>query len=226
MYKEDLETLIELALADGVLTEKERSVLCKKAESFGIDIDEFEMVLDARLFKIQSKSESTTSKSQQVIVESVKISKLFELLTEADNTPREPMPKLEKEGGLLGMIIGQNGILGTIKGGKSEEQTMREIEHENKHIAKVVSKKLHIISSFPIPNRKEEILEFITLALPHANSIKKGMFKSLTPAEEQQNQFAAAWRSKCEQLLIKSRLTMQDDKIVLTQIESLFRQLN
>ena len=46
MYNEQIEALISAALADGVLTEKEKQILYKKAESMGIDLDEFEMVLD------------------------------------------------------------------------------------------------------------------------------------------------------------------------------------
>lgn len=53
MYNEELEQLIDAALADGVLTEKEKQILFKKAESFGVDRDEFEMVLDARALKAQ-----------------------------------------------------------------------------------------------------------------------------------------------------------------------------
>ena len=51
MYDERLEQLIDAALTDGELTEKEKQILFKKAESLGIDLDEFEMVLDARLHK-------------------------------------------------------------------------------------------------------------------------------------------------------------------------------
>ena len=51
MYNEQIEKLIEMALMDGELTEKEKQVLFKKAEAMGIDLDEFEMVLDAKLFE-------------------------------------------------------------------------------------------------------------------------------------------------------------------------------
>lgn len=51
MYNEELEALISAALADGVLTEKEKQILFKKAEAIGIDLDEFEMVLAGRLAK-------------------------------------------------------------------------------------------------------------------------------------------------------------------------------
>ncbi|MDR1631664.1 MAG: hypothetical protein LBR97_02095, partial [Dysgonamonadaceae bacterium] len=56
MYSEKLEELINHALADGVLTEKEKQILFKNAEAEGIDLDEFEMVLDARLYEKQQGS--------------------------------------------------------------------------------------------------------------------------------------------------------------------------
>ena len=56
MYNEKIENLINFALADGELTEKEKQILIKKAEEAGIDLDEFEMVLDAKLFEKQQSN--------------------------------------------------------------------------------------------------------------------------------------------------------------------------
>ena len=50
-YDPKLEKLIDFALADGELTENERQVLYAKAMSMGIDLDEFEMVLEAKLYE-------------------------------------------------------------------------------------------------------------------------------------------------------------------------------
>jgi len=58
----ELEKLIDLALADGVLTDKERQVLAKKAETLGVDTDEFEMVLEARLHLRQKAGTSSKQK--------------------------------------------------------------------------------------------------------------------------------------------------------------------
>jgi tetratricopeptide (TPR) repeat protein len=70
MYNEQIENLVKAALADGVLTEKEKQILFKKAESMGIDLDEFEMVLDARLLELQKvekeKIEKSAPKSNKV----------------------------------------------------------------------------------------------------------------------------------------------------------------
>ena len=48
-YNPQIEKLIAIALKDGVVTDKERQILIKKAVEFGIDVDEFEMELDSRI---------------------------------------------------------------------------------------------------------------------------------------------------------------------------------
>ena len=58
MYNEKLEALITAALADGVLTDKEKNLLFKKAEAMGIDRDEFDLVLDGRLAKRKKEMEA------------------------------------------------------------------------------------------------------------------------------------------------------------------------
>lgn len=53
MITPELEQLVQYALEDGELTEKERSVLMKKAQEAGMDLDEFEMILNAKLHAIK-----------------------------------------------------------------------------------------------------------------------------------------------------------------------------
>jgi len=61
----ELEQYIDLALADGVVTEKEKSVLIKKAEEKGVDQDELEMVLDAKLH-LMNKENAKADKAQEI----------------------------------------------------------------------------------------------------------------------------------------------------------------
>jgi hypothetical protein len=61
MYSEQIENLINHALVDGELTETEKQVLLKKAEEEGIDLAEFEMVLNAKLYeRKQSQAKTAT----------------------------------------------------------------------------------------------------------------------------------------------------------------------
>jgi len=49
----EIEKLIDLALADGQITEKERNVILKKASELGVDSDEVEMTLDGKLHQME-----------------------------------------------------------------------------------------------------------------------------------------------------------------------------
>ena len=63
MLTPELEQLINYALEDGVLTDKERSVLMRKAQTAGADLDEFEMILDAKLHEVQKTAAAAAPKS-------------------------------------------------------------------------------------------------------------------------------------------------------------------
>lgn len=45
----EIDKLIDLALADGQITEKERNVTLKKAAELGVDADEVEMILGGKM---------------------------------------------------------------------------------------------------------------------------------------------------------------------------------
>lgn len=50
----EIEKLIDYAIADGQITEKERNVILKKAAELGVDTDEVEMVLDGKLHQLEA----------------------------------------------------------------------------------------------------------------------------------------------------------------------------
>lgn len=60
----DIDTLINASIIDGELSDKERKVLMKKAKLAGLDVDEFEILLDAKLYEVQSKEEKKAKKSK------------------------------------------------------------------------------------------------------------------------------------------------------------------
>ena len=71
----DLEKLIQAALVDGVVTDKERAILIKKVKESGGDTDEFELLLDARIYETQKKNaqkkEKETPKAEKKVVEKI-----------------------------------------------------------------------------------------------------------------------------------------------------------
>lgn len=62
----EIEKLIEMAIADGIVTNKEREIILRKAEKLGLDIDEVEMYLEGKLssFSIDFQSKNEKSKNK------------------------------------------------------------------------------------------------------------------------------------------------------------------
>ena len=58
MYSEQLEQLIQSVIADGVVTEKERAVLHKRAAAEGVDEDEIDVYVDGLLAKVDPKEKA------------------------------------------------------------------------------------------------------------------------------------------------------------------------
>ena len=147
MYNETIENLISAALADGVLSEKEKQILFKKAQSMGIDLDEFEMVLEARLVELR-KAEKDKAASAA--------------------------PKSNKYGDVrkcpvCGAIVQSYQAIcpecgfefSNVDANLSSQKLADEVKK-----ASTISAKLECINLFPIPNTKADLLEFLTSLQP------------------------------------------------------------
>lgn len=64
MFSDELEMLVDAAIADGVITEKERAVLHNRAKAEGVDTDELDLIIDARLAKANKKAAEAVSKDE------------------------------------------------------------------------------------------------------------------------------------------------------------------
>ncbi|MDR0756158.1 MAG: hypothetical protein LBE99_04585 [Puniceicoccales bacterium] len=233
MYNEQLEKLIELSLADGELTEKEKQVLFKKAEAAGIDLDEFEVVLDAKLYEKQQALKKTDApaasapKSDKLgdvkkcpscgaIAQSFQ-TKCLDCGHEFSNI--EANTSANKLFHLLDAIESQRND-GVADGVLKKLPISRVLGIGNK----TDTRKKDIIKNFPIPNTKEDILEFLSLAVPNARQ-KGNFFTKDNPGNAEHNEFVPVWKAKCEQIVMKARFSMKDDKKTLAEIENYAQQL-
>ena len=237
MYNEKLDKLIEMALMDGELKEKEKQVLFKNAETMGVDLDEFEMVLEAKLFEKQKSMEQEKPKTKEAapksdkfgdvkkcpacgsmvqsfqikcidcghefsnIESNVSINKLFEMLNDAENERKDEGMSVGKA--LGGMFANAYGLGGGDK---------------------VDSKKKTIISNFPIPTTKGDIVEFLSLAVPKAKTAGNFLTKD-KPENKGHNNFVNVWKTKCEQIIMKARFSMKEDKKTLDEINNYAKEL-
>lgn len=96
MYNEKLEALITAALADGVLTDKEKNLLFKKAEAMGIDLDEFELVLNGRLAKRKKEMEAQATKKNGAIPQELD-NLIKEYLSDGIISPKERQVLLTRQ---------------------------------------------------------------------------------------------------------------------------------
>ena len=246
----EIENLINMALADGDVSEKERAIILRKAETLGEDKDEIEMILDGKIAlmkKEQAKQIVQPSPVQQVplpenksnkegdlkkcpscgsptqafatkcsdcghefrnIQATQSVQKLFEMLNELETTREEDESNpLKAMGGMFSKVVSGQGAFG---GGKVGQQ------------------KTELIKNFPVPNTKEDLLEFLSMAVPRAKK-KGGFFSKFSDGAYEiiaHNNIAPVWHSKCEQIIMKAKFSMKEDKAILEQIEYYAKQLN
>lgn len=182
MYSKELEEIIEAALADGVLTDKERAILHKRALAEGVDPDELDVVIDGRLAKMKRSEDwlrptppqnlsnhklgnvvKCPSCGSQVIGGSAVCpecgytfsnvsanSSAEKLQAKLDEFNRRQEERADKRG--LASSVLHN--VGTAFGGDQ----------------KVIMSKMDIISTFPVPNTRADLLEFLTMLNSRANS--------------------------------------------------------
>jgi hypothetical protein len=255
MYNEQIESLITAALTDGELNEKEKQILFKKAESLGIDLDEFEMVLQSRLFdKQQSLHKQNVEKpivapksdklgdvkkcpSCGAIVQSFStkcsdcgnefrnieasqnITKFFEKLDELESNRKENLydnQNQESETSVRTLIkwwvfwwILIPLKLITFLINKSNPARWSTTD----------SRKEEMIMNFPVPNSREEIIEFITLSVSKIQNIS--IIKIFDEEGKYISKWNSIWKKKAEQIFTKAKLSMNDDKSTIQSIEQM-----
>lgn len=68
-------------------------------------------------------------------------------------------------------------------------------------------------------------MEFLCFALPLAKKQKTSFFSYYDENIENHNAFVPTWKAKCEQIIMKARFLMKDDKATLDEIENYAKEL-
>lgn len=143
MISKELEEMIDNAIQDGVITEKERRVLLKKAELENYDKEEFELLLNTRLNKRKAELKK----------------ELMESLS--------PTNKMSENGNMSNPLLTSSkklfvGIQNIEEKWNPiiEEESYR--ERKNKYEAEKKKEVKDFIKLFPVPSDKEDLLDFIS----------------------------------------------------------------
>lgn len=240
MYSEEIEKLIEMALLDGDLTERERQILLSKAESMGINLAEFEMVLEAKIFEKNKRENSTTVNSDKMgalvkcpacgaiaetfstkcndcgtefrnVNASKNITIFFQKLDELESTRTETATgsadknigcaELLKWGMFWYILLPTKIIQFFINQSKPPKWSVTDTRKEE------------LILNFPVPMSREEIIEFLTLAVSKINS--NTYLNAFSDDMKNKGAWNTVWLKKIQQIQSKASIAMINDKASL-----------
>ncbi len=249
---QELERLIDFALADGILTDKEKEILYKKAIELGVDIDEFEMILNGKLhIKQKEMQQEANLKATPTSPPSLPSQQPKNKEGDFKKCPSCGAPtksfstKCQDCGHEFRNIESSKSVqefFNLLQRTAEEIRKQREDAGKN-HVPKwgeaawqnpswpgniekaTTQAQTSIINTFPIPNTKEDILEFLSMALPQAKVEIKTLRGRVYPDYVHKDTLRQAWISKCEQVIIKAKFSMKDDKNLLNEIEAYANQL-
>lgn len=237
MFSKEMEALIEATLQDGMLTDQEKAVLVKRAQKEGIDVDELDVYIQSLLQKRQQEqSEKRNQKEEELEKEKAKAigpvcpkcgKQVAPLTLKCDCGYEFTTSKSVSSAQVL------FDKLGSVRLSSSEECEIAsavQMEQDAKRQNFLTNKKIDIISVFPVPNTKEDIIEFLALSIPSANKKISVFDRKITwyviaflcgiifpiigwifgamiisARSFAEEKLKKTWVAKCEQVLIKGR---------------------
>lgn len=202
----ELEKLIDMVVADGQITEKERAVVIKKAIELGIDPDEAEVHLDGKLHQINQVN-------KQVVF---------------------PAPPLEKKSNKEGDIKKCPGCGAPVtsfntkcsdcghefrnteanSGVKQLEEKLSKIPVDDLYYETKVA---NLIKTHPIPNTKEDLFEML--------SYMSGKVLSSSDVQISGNEITHAYHSRALEVINKLMFMADVDPIILKRVEDIKNEM-
>ena len=232
MYSKELEEIIEAALADGEITEKERAVLHKRAIAEGVDPDELDVVIEGRLAKMQKVERDWLRPSPPVPEENKKNNSKFGIVNKCPQCGAVveagsircsdcgytfrgigANSSIEKFSEKLNEIENRFADKGSIFQNTIFEQFSLGTDARTKAIQTA-------IEAFPIPTTKEDLLEF-TMFL-------KSKGKQPSQCTPSQGKICSSYRKKFDECVDKAKVFFADDpqfKAIIPQKKGLFGSL-
>ena len=157
MFSEELQKLINASLVDGVITDKERALIHKRALQEGVDPDEVDVMLDAEIEKMRQHQESAVKKVKKC----PNCGEVIPAMAIKCNSCGYEFRDVEASSSIRKLFEQLNAI---------DSQRVGELNTMGMAEDPILNKKKEVIRTFPVPNSKEDILEFLSLAFPNAKT--------------------------------------------------------
>ena len=228
-----LNKLITAAVADGEISDLERQVLIRSAQEEGVAMDEFVMILEARLFE-----------RRQVLAERNKSNMQAQpplpTPNAAQKSSRPQMEKCPACGAPIKALATacpecgyeySAGIHGECSAWERLNEELRAIDNEKSKglVGKYLSlmgasasdpeklnRKKNLIQNFAIPSDKRGIFDFFVSCATICGS--SNIFN--------RDELHGAYKVKAKQVLLKARVIMKDDPKMLSELNEIAKQYN
>lgn len=178
MFSKELEELIDAALVDGVLTDKERLILHKRAQAEGFDADELDIIINGRLEKLKKKEVAQTQSSPKPIS-----NEKYGNILKCPSCGAQVVcgSAVCPECGYAFTDIKANSSVEKLLEMLDEFNRRQEIRNDSRSAIGGTAQeslgmdntsihKMEIISTFPVPNTRADLLEFLTMLQFKANA--------------------------------------------------------
>lgn len=208
MFSKELEEVIEAALADGVLTDKERAVLHKRAQAEGVDPDELDIVIDGRLAKMKRQEDWLRPAPPKEATN-----------PKYGNVLKCPSCGAQVVGGSA--VCPECGYAFSNVGANSSYEKLSakleaiEVAYRDKKsisipfygVSNKVKEMANVIRMFPIPNTRADLLEFLASMSAQISSMKEG--PSMQVFEDQM--MRKAYEAKYKECVNKAKISFAND---------------
>lgn len=174
MFSKELESLIQATLEDGILEDNEKAALVKRAQNEGVDLDELEIYINS----ILQKRKRELSEKKEAEYSQIEKEKKAALGKVCPKCGRQVPPltlvcecgfeftKIEKTSSVQKLSEQINELSSKIIKGNPDDDSYKEEKRQKYESIR------NAITLFPVPNTKEDIVEFLALSAP--NSKRKG----------------------------------------------------
>ena len=244
---DELKKLIDAAMTDGIITSKEREVITKKAAALGMDADEVDVYLDAEIQNTEQAADM--AKRDKIGPVCPQCGKQVPPLTLKCECGYEFTN--EKQSYSMQILSERLNAISLTDDELKEIKEAAEADKAGKRSDFLASKQINMITTFPVPNTKEDIIDFLSTSISLANKeigfldkkknyfivvVLAGIiipvlgwfygFMSMMGKSFSEEKLKQAWRAKSEQVLMKGRSLRGDSEFTqqLDYYENLLRK--
>lgn len=168
MFSKELENLINATLEDGVLEEYEKAALVKRAQSEGVDLTELEIYINSILQR-RKRERSKAEEARQEIIDKKKKEAYGRVCPNCGKQVNSMTLKCD-----CGYEFTNNAVRSSVQilADKIEKITNEasKIRDEEEREKKKTKEIVDVITIHPVPNTKEDIIEFCSMAISNSKT--------------------------------------------------------